>query len=93
MRYRPQRREATSVEDNRDFHFSIERHLGVLAEGGKGWKKEVNMVSWNDRPVKLDIREWDENHAKMTRGVTLNAEETSILRELLADPDKLFPQH
>ena len=51
------------------------------------------MVSWNDRPVKLDIREWDENHAKMTRGVTLNAEETSILRELLADPDKLFPQH
>ena len=81
------------MEDNREFHFSIVRHLGVLAEGGNGWKKEVNLVSWNDRPAKLDIREWDENHLKMTRGVTLNAEETILLRELLADPDNLFPQH
>ena len=81
------------MEDNRDFHFSIVRQVGVLAEAGKGWKKEVNLVSWNDRPAKLDIREWDENHVKMTRGITLNAEETSILRDLLADSDKLFPQH
>ena len=68
------------MEENREFRFSIVRHVGVLAEGTKGWKKEVNLVSWNDRPAKLDIREWDENHLKMTRGVTLNAEETTLLR-------------
>ena len=78
------------MEENREFRFSIVRHVGVLAEGAKGWKKEVNLVSWNDRPAKLDIREWDENHVKMGRGITLNAEESVILRDLLDDPDKLF---
>jgi hypothetical protein len=78
------------VEESREFRFSIVRHIGVLAEGTKGWKKEVNLVSWNDRPPKLDLREWDENHVKMTRGITLNAEESGILRELIADVEGLF---
>jgi len=81
------------VEENREFKFSIVRHVGVLAEGKKGWKKEVNLVSWNDRPPKLDLREWDENHEKMTRGITLNAEESGILRDLITDVDALFPGH
>jgi hypothetical protein len=81
------------VEENREFKFSIVRHVGVLAEGKKGWKKEVNLVSWNDRPPKLDLREWDENHEKMTRGITLNAEESGILRDLITDVDGLFPGH
>ena len=80
------------MEENREFKFSIVRHIGVLAEGAKGWKKEVNLVSWNDRPVKLDIREWDENHVKMSRGITLSAEETGSLRKLIADVDLLFTE-
>ena len=78
------------MEDNKEFRFSIMRHIGVLAEGTKGWKKEVNLVSWNDRPAKLDIREWDENHVKMSKGVTLSAEETALLRELIDNTDSLF---
>lgn len=78
------------MEENREFRFSIVRHVGVLAEGTKGWKKEVNLVSWNDRPPKLDLREWDERHVKMTRGITLNEEESMILRDLIADVDGLF---
>lgn len=78
------------MEESREFRFSIVRHIGVLAEGAKGWKKEVNLVSWNDRPPKLDLREWDENHVKMTRGITLNAEESGILRDLIADVNGLF---
>jgi hypothetical protein len=78
------------MEENREFRYSIVRHVGVLAEGKKGWKKEVNLVSWNDRPPKLDLREWDENHVKMTRGITLNAEESGILRDLIADVEGLF---
>ena len=78
------------MEENKEFRFSIMRHLGVLAEGTKGWKKEVNMVSWNDRPAKLDIREWDEHHVKMSKGVTLSAEEAALLRELIDNTDALF---
>jgi hypothetical protein len=81
------------VEENREFKFSIVHHIGVLAEGAKGWKKEVNLVSWNDRPPKLDLREWDENHSKMGKGITLNPEEAGILKELIADVDGLFTRH
>lgn len=72
------------MEENREFRFSIVRHVGVLAEGTKGWKKEVNWVSWNDRPPKLDIRDWDDKHLKMGKGVTLNSEELDLLKQLLA---------
>ena len=80
------------MEENKEFRFSIMRHIGVLAEGTKGWKKEVNIVSWNDRPAKLDIREWDENHVKMSKGITLSAEESGLLRTLIDDVDGLFAE-
>ena len=79
--------------ENKEIKFSIVRHIGVLSEGAKGWKKELNMVSWNERPPKLDIREWDEHHAKMGKGITLNGEESGILRDLLADADNWFDKN
>ena len=81
------------MEENREFKFSIVRHIGVLAEGTKGWKKEVNLVSWNERPPKLDLREWDENHVKMGKGVTLSLQEAGILRDLISDLDGVFGEH
>ena len=48
--------------------YEITKFLGVIGEGTKGWKKEVNLVSWNDRKPKLDIRDWDENHEKKWGG-------------------------
>ena len=68
-----------------DFKFEITEHLGVLSEGAKGWTKELNKVSFNDRPAKYDLREWDPNHEKMSKGVTLNDEEMEILSKILKD--------
>jgi hypothetical protein len=67
--------------------FEIKRNLGILGEGTKGWKKELNMVSWNDRKPKIDIRDWDENHEKMGKGVTLNKSEVEELKKLLEQID------
>jgi len=67
--------------------FEIIKHIGVLGEGTKGWKKEVNIVSWNDRKPKLDIRDWDENHVKMGKGITLNAGEFAEFKKLIEDID------
>lgn len=39
-----------------DFKFEITEHLGVLSESAKGWTKELNKVSFNDRPAKYDLR-------------------------------------
>lgn len=72
-----------------DLKYEIVKSLGVLSEGKDGaWKKEVNMVSWNDRKPKLDIREWDEDHGKMKKGVTFSAAEMKILKDILMDLDE-----
>lgn len=66
-----------------DLKFEIKKNLGILGEGTKGWKKEVNIVSWNDRSPKLDIRDWDENHVKMGKGITLSKEEVIVLKKII----------
>lgn len=66
-----------------EIKYEIIRNLLTLTESAKGWKKEVNLVSWNDRKPKLDIREWSPDHDRMGKGVTLSREEVLMLQELL----------
>lgn len=66
-----------------ELKYEIRKNIGVIGEGTKGWKKEVNLVSWNDRKPKLDIRDWDETHEKMGKGVTLSKSEVIELKKLL----------
>lgn len=66
-----------------DLKFEIKESLGVLSESAKGWTKELNLVSWNDREPKFDIREWDSEHQKMGKGITLSKEEIVALKNLL----------
>lgn len=68
-----------------DFKFEITEHLGTLSESARGWTKELNKVSFNDRPAKYDLREWDSDHQKMSKGVTLSDEEMEILSKILKD--------
>ncbi len=65
--------------------YEVVKHIGVLSEGNNGWKKEVNMISWNGRPAKYDIRDWDESHEKMTKGITLSEDEMSELIKLMSE--------
>lgn len=51
----------------------------------KGWTKELNKVSWGDRDAKWDIREWNEDHTKCSKGITLTDEELSLLGAYLFD--------
>ena len=66
-----------------DFKFEIKKEIGVLSTSTKGWKKELNLVSWNGGAPKYDIREWSPDHEKMGKGVTLTAEEIAELKMLL----------
>ena len=65
--------------------FEIKESLGVLSESTRGWTKELNLVSWNGREPKYDIREWDPEHEKMGKGVTLTEEELVALKKLLEE--------
>lgn len=63
--------------------YEIIEHIGVLSENAKGWKKELNLISWNEREPKYDIRDWDQEHEKMGKGVTLSKDEYQVLKKLL----------
>ncbi len=65
--------------------FEIIKNIGVLSESSKGWTKELNFVSWNNREPKYDLRDWDPEHEKMGKGVTLTEEELKKLKELLGE--------
>lgn len=67
-----------------ELKFIITKHIGVLSESSKGWKKEINLISWNDREPKYDIREWSPDHDKMGKGITLSEEEVVVLKDLLS---------
>ena len=66
-----------------DIKFEIVKKLGVLSTSSRGWSKELNLVSWNDRPAKFDIREWSPDGSMMGKGVTLSTEEMAALKALI----------
>ena len=70
-----------------ELKFEITQHIGDISENAKGWKKELNLVSWNDRDPKYDIREWAPDHSKMGKGVTLTADELAQLKDILGGLD------
>lgn len=61
---------------------AITKKLAVLSEKDNGYSKQVNMVSWNGKDAKLDIRDWSPD-GKSMKGVTLNDEEAAKLYEVL----------
>ena len=68
-----------------EIKFEIVNTVGVISESPKGWTKELNLISWNGREPKYDIRDWDPDHQKMGKGVTLTEDELKKLKEVLCD--------
>ncbi|MCR5146516.1 MAG: hypothetical protein K6B70_04125 [Clostridia bacterium] len=66
-----------------EIKFEIVEHIGVISESAKGWKTELNLVSWGDREPKYDLRNWSENHERIGKGIALSKEEVLKLKELL----------
>ena len=56
----------------------------MISENAKGWRKELNRISWNGAAPKYDIRDWAPEHEKMGKGVTLSDEEVVSLKEILS---------
>lgn len=67
----------------KEISFKIVENLGTISEGDSGWKKELNLVSWNDGEPKYDIRDWNETHERMGKGTTFTKENLVNLKALL----------
>lgn len=70
-----------------DFKHEITESFGYIAETKSGWKTELNLVSWSERPPKYDLRPWSPDHEKMGKGITLTKEELAKLKEILNQMD------
>ena len=57
------------------FTYEIKERIAVLSQSSKGWTKEFNLVSWNEKDPKYDIREWSPDGNKMGKGITLTDED------------------
>jgi hypothetical protein len=66
-----------------DIKYEIVKHIGIISENANGWKKELNLVSWNNGNPKYDIRDWNEDKSRMTKGITLTEEEILELVNLV----------
>ncbi|WP_405103448.1 YdbC family protein [Oceanobacillus sp. FSL H7-0719] len=66
-----------------DFNYEIIETIAVLSESPKGWTKELNLISWNGREPKYDLRDWAPEHEKMGKGITLSKEDVLKLKASL----------
>lgn len=66
-----------------EIKYDIKKELGIISESTKGWTKELNLISWNGKEAKYDLREWAPGNEKMGKGVTLSSDELRALKELL----------
>lgn len=62
----------------------IKQVYGELSVNDKsGWKKVVAAIAWNGGADKLDIREWDANMMKCSKGISLTEPEAYKLYTIL----------
>ena len=67
-----------------EFSYEIIKTIALLSTSKSGWSKELNLVAWNGKEPKYDIREWSPEHDKMGKGITLSDDEFAKLKEILA---------
>lgn len=66
-----------------DFKYEIIERLGVVSQSKGGWTRELNIVSFNDKDPRYDLRDWAPDRGSMSKGFTFSKEELLVLKDLL----------
>lgn len=69
---------------SKEFSYEIIEEIGQVGKPtASGWSTRLNLISWNDREPKLDIRSWNEDMSRMGKGVSFSKEDAKDLALLL----------
>lgn len=49
----------------------------------RGYHLELNLIEWGDNAPKYDLRRWNGDRSRMTKGITLTEDELELLRNEL----------
>ena len=71
------------MDEDEEIECDVIESYGKFSQGFRNWNKEVNLISWNGRPAKLDIRNWQRDHEKCGKGIAVTWEEAGELAKLL----------
>ena len=66
-----------------EFTDEITEPIGILSQSTNGWSRQINLISWNGRAPKYDIRDWAPGNEKMGKGISMSLEELKALKEIL----------
>lgn len=76
------------MANTNDVTFEIVEHIGVIGtidNREEKWTKEVNVVAWNGGKPKIDVRDWNGSHDRMSRGITLTEDQAMKMTKALVD--------
>ena len=63
----------------KDIQFEVVKEIAVLSVSDSGYTKEINLISWNGKEPKYDIRSFSPNREKCGKGITLTETEAKSL--------------
>lgn len=66
-----------------EFTYEITERIAVLSTNARGWERQLNMISWNGKDPKYDIRDWSPDGSKMSKGISMTRDELVILKDIL----------
>lgn len=67
-----------------NFTYEIIRHIATISDRGT-WALELNLISWGGRAPTFDLRKWNEDHSRMSKGISLTKQELDALAQFLAE--------
>lgn len=70
-------------KDQSTYNFKIHEKIGVVSEKLNGWTLELNVVSFNGRDAKYDLREWRNDHTELRTGARFSESDLKPLMELI----------
>lgn len=71
-------------------NFVIEKQIMSYPSDKDGWNVELNLVAWFGRKASYEIRKWNEDHSKSSKGVTLSEDEVVLMFQRADDVLKHF---
>ena len=63
--------------------YEIVKEIAVLSTSDSGYTKEINLISWNGKEPKYDIRSFSPSREKCGKGIMLTADEAAALFKAL----------
>ena len=71
-----------------DFSYDVTERIAIISQSADGGNTlELNRISYNGRPAKLDLRRWSHEpgeEPRMHKGITLTDEEAAELGNVIA---------